>query len=274
MIQFPVDPVAVQIGSFQIRWYSVSIVVAVLWLIYWCRQQIRKGARLKFDNVLTLATIGIPSGIIFARLLHVLDDIVIQAQAGQTSIYISNPASIIGGEGLTIWGAVLGAALGIWIYCLITRKQSGYLFDLLAPGIIIAQAIGRVGCLLNGCCFGTPTILPWGFMYTNPNSLAYGIPPSHPVVLYEIIFDVLLFVVLLRLRGKFKPDGALFLIYLSLYSAWRFGIDFLRAGTPFLVGLHQSQFIGVVILLAAGIWMAIKMRTASNRQPLTELLPD
>ncbi|HXY74614.1 MAG TPA: prolipoprotein diacylglyceryl transferase [Dehalococcoidales bacterium] len=267
MIQFPVDPVAVYIGSFQIRWYSIFMALAVLWLIFWSWLQIRKGAKLTNDNMLTMAIVGIPSGIVFARLLHVFDDIVIQAQAGQTSAYISNPASIVGGSGLTIWGAILGAALGIWIYCKITRKQTGYLFDVLAPGIIIAQAIGRVGCLLNGCCYGTPTSLPWAFLYTNPNSLAFGIPPSHPTVIYEILFDILLFFILLRLRGKLKPDGALFIVYLSLYSAWRIGDDFLRTGTPFLLGLHEAQFIGLLIVLISIPWIIIKMRPADKVKP-------
>ena len=267
MIQFPVDPVAIYIGSFQIRWYSIFMALAVLWLIFWSWLQIRKGAKLTNDNMLTMAIVGIPSGIVFARLLHVFDDIVIQAQAGQTSAYISNPASIVGGSGLTIWGAILGAALSIWIYCKITKKQTGYLFDVLAPGIIIAQAIGRVGCLLNGCCYGTPTSLPWAFLYTNPNSLAFGIPPSHPTVIYEILFDILLFFILLRLRGKLKPDGALFIVYLSLYSAWRIGDDFLRTGTPFLLGLHEAQFIGLLIVLISIPWIIIKMRPADKVKP-------
>jgi phosphatidylglycerol---prolipoprotein diacylglyceryl transferase len=264
MIQFPVDPVAIQIGSFSIRWYSVFIGLAVLWLIYWCWLQIRRGANLTINNVQTLAMVGVPSGLVFARLLHIFDDIIIQSQSGQTSMYISNPALIFGGEGLTVWGAVLGAALGIWVYCKITKKQTGYLFDVIAPGIIIAQAIGRVGCLFNGCCYGTLTHLPWAFLYTNPNSLAFGIPPSHPTVLYEILFDILLFFILLRLRGKFKPDGALFLIYISLYSVWRIGIDFLRTGTPFLFGLHEAQFIGVLILFVTIPWMIIKMRLETD----------
>jgi phosphatidylglycerol---prolipoprotein diacylglyceryl transferase len=273
MIQFPVSPIAIQIGSFQIQWYSLFVALAVLWLIYWCWLQIRKGAKLTIDNVLTLAIVGVPSGIVFARLLHVFDDIIIQVQTGQTSIYISNPSLIFGGEGLTVWGAVLGAALGIWIYCKVTKKQTGYLFDVLAPGIIIAQAIGRVGCLFNGCCYGTPTVLPWAFLYTNPASLAFGIPPSHPTVLYEIFFDIILFLVLLRLRGKLKPDGALFVVYISLYSAWRIGIDFLRTGTPFLFGLHEAQFIGVLILLIAIPWMIFRMRPTGSILQDSDTIP-
>jgi phosphatidylglycerol---prolipoprotein diacylglyceryl transferase len=262
MIQFPFSPVAFKLGSIEVRWYGIFMAVAVIWLIFWAWLQIRRGTKISFDSILTLAIVAIPSGIIFSRLLHVLDDIVIAANEGTTSGFISNPASIIGGEGLTIWGAVLGASLGIWIYCKFKKIKVGYLFDMLAPGIIIAQAIGRVGCLFNGCCPGTYTDLPWGLVYTNPASPLFQTYPTHPAVVYEIIFDVIVFLVLLKLRGKLKPDGAIYVMYISLYSAWRIGIDLLREGTTFLFGLHQSQFIGVVILVVAIPWMIIKMRPA------------
>jgi phosphatidylglycerol:prolipoprotein diacylglycerol transferase len=218
--------------------------------------------------MLTLALVGIPSGIVFARILHVVDNIVVAKTSHDPYVlakvfdYTQDWPRIIGGEGLTAWGAVLGASLGCWIYCKIAKIKIGYVFDLIAPAIIMAQAIGRVGCLLNGCCYGTPTTLPWGLEYTNPQSLGYGAGITHPTVVYEIIFNVLAFVVLLKLRGKFKPEGSLYLIYLSLYSVWRLGIDFLRDGTPFLFGLHQAQVISIIILLIAVPWMAMNTRLA------------
>lgn len=268
MIQFPVNPIAFQIGQFTLRWYGLFLALAVVWLIFWMWWQIRKGAKITPDTMLTLALVGIPSGIIFARLVHVLDNIVVAklhpelALSGQVFDYTQDWARIIGGEGLTAWGAVLGASLGVWIYCKLAKVKIGYVFDLLAPAIIMAQAIGRIGCLLNGCCYGVATTLPWGLEYTNPQSLGFGAGVTHPTVVYEIIFNVLAFVVLLKLRGKFKPEGSLYLIYLSLYSAWRLGIDFLRDGTPFLFGLHQAQVISIVILLIAVPWMAKNTRWA------------
>jgi len=267
-MQFPVDPVAFQIGSFTLRWYGLFLALAVVWLIFWLWWQIRKGAKITVDTMLTLALVGIPSGIVFARILHVVDNIVVAKTSHDPYVlarvfdYTQDWSRIIGGEGLTAWGAVLGASLGCWIYCKIAKIKIGYVFDLIAPAIIMAQAIGRVGCLLNGCCYGTPTTLPWGLEYTNPQSLGYGVGVTHPTVVYEIIFNVLAFVVLLKLRGKFKPEGSLYLIYLSLYSVWRLGIDFLRDGTPFLFGLHQAQVISIVILLIAVPWMAMNTRLA------------
>ncbi len=268
MIQFPINPIAFQIGQFTLRWYGLFLALAVVWLIFWMWWQIRKGAKITLDTMLTLALVGIPSGIIFARLVHVLDNIVVAklhpelALSGQVFDYTQDWARIIGGEGLTAWGAVLGASLGVWIYCKLAKVKIGYVFDLIAPAIIMAQAIGRIGCLLNGCCYGKATTLPWGLEYTNPQSLGFGAGVTHPTVVYEIIFNVLAFVALLKLRGKFKPEGSLYLIYLLLYSGWRLGIDFLRDGNPFLFGLHQAQVISIVILLIAVPWMAKNTRWA------------
>jgi len=226
---------------------ALAVVVLVLWAVW----QVRRGANLSYDTIITAALVGIPSGVIISRLLHVLD---------QLDFYIRNPGLIIGGEGLTIWGAVLGATLGIWIYSRFSKLNFGYFADLLAPGVVLAQAIGRVGCTLNGCCYGIETSLPWGVVYTHPKSLAPLGVAVHPTQIYEIIYLMIIFGVLFSLRGRFKPDGSLFLIYLSLYSLWRIGIDFIREGAPLLFGLHQAQIIAIIVLLIAVPVLALKAR--------------
>jgi phosphatidylglycerol:prolipoprotein diacylglycerol transferase len=194
--------------------------------------------------------------------LHVVDDLV---QKGSQSIYYQNPGGIIGGSGLTAWGGVLGAALGIWIYSKFARFSFGAFADLLAPGIILGQAVGRVGCLINGCCYGAVTHSWASFTYSNPDSFAPLGFPTQPVVGYEIVFNLIVFAVLLILRRRFKPDGSLFLIYLSLYSIWRLGSDFLRAGSPFLLGLHQAQFIAIILLVISVPQLAIKTRLLKKK---------
>jgi len=278
-MNFPVNPIALQIGSFQLRWYGLMLALCVVWLIFWAWWQVtRRGAKLSVDTVFTLALVGIPSGIVFSRLLHVVDNIVIAKMhpelvaTGAVIDYTQNWIKVIGGEGLTAWGAVLGASLGIWVYCKIAKVKIGYLFDLMAPGIIMAQAIGRIGCLFNGCCYGVPTTLPWGLAYTNPNTLAPLGISTQPTVIYEMLFNVAVFFVLLKLRGRFKPAGSLYLIYLSFYSAWRLGIDFLRTGNPFLFNLHQAQFISIIILLIAVPWMLKNTRLARPEE-MAELTP-
>lgn len=251
MISIGISPVAFTIGSISIRWYGIFITLAILVVVSWALRAVRKQSRLSYDSVITAAMIGIPSGVIISRLLHVVD---------RWSYYSQNPGQIVGTAGLTIYGAVLGATLGVWIYSKLSRLQFGYLVDLLAPGIILSQAVGRVGCTLNGCCYGLETSLPWGVIYTHPDSFGPLRIAVHPTQVYEIIFCLIGFAVLLKLRGRLRPEGSLFLVYLSLYSAWRFGISFLRDGTVFLLGLQQAQVIGLIVLAIAISLLAYRTR--------------
>ncbi len=239
MISIGINPIAFTVGSLAIRWYGIFITLAIGVLILWMLWQVRKGGKLSYDRVLTAALVGIPSGIIVSKALHVWD---------RMDHYRYYPEQMWTTEGLTIWGAVLGGALGIWIYSKVARFQFGYLADVLAPGILLAQAVGRIGCTINGGCYGIETSLPWGFVYTHMESYAPLGVATHPVVVYEMIFLLITFGVLLKLRGRLQPDGSLFLAYLGVYSLWRVGIDFLREGTDFLFGLHQAQVIGLVVL--------------------------
>lgn len=254
MITVDINPVAFTIGSIEVGWYGIMVTLAVITLVVWALLSVKKNPRLSYDVVINAALVGIPSGAIISRLLHVID---------LWDYYWQNPGRIVGGSGLTIWGAVLGAALGIWIYSRITKRSFRYLADVITPGIILAQAVGRVGCTILGDDYGYPTTLPWGFVYTSPNSPAneaMGLTPTHPVVVYEIFYALIMFAILLILRKKLRPDGSLFLVYLALYSVWRIGSDFLREGTDFLFGLHQAQFIGVVVLIIAVVLLVMRTR--------------
>ena len=252
MIYIDVNMVAFTIGTFNVGWYGIMVALAVITLVTWALLSVKKDPRLSNDMVINAALVGIPSGVIFSRLLHVIDF---------WDYYIQNPGQIIGGEGLSIWGAVLGATIGIWLFSLISKKFSfGHLADVLAPGIILAQAIGRVGCTLNGCCYGKLTDLPWAIVYTNPSTHGPIGIPVHPTQIYEIIYNLIVFGILFKLRGRLKPDGSLFLVYLALYSVWRLGIDFIRDGTPFLFGLHQAQVVSIVVLLITIPLLAIRTR--------------
>lgn len=240
MITVSISPIAFTIGSMSVRWYGIMVALAVLVLVLWMLWEVKKGAKLSYETIITAALVSIPSGIIFARFLHVID---------LWDYYVANPGEIIGFSGLAIFGSILGAALGVWICSRFLHYRFGYLADLLAPGIILAQAIGRVGCTINGCCYGKATSLPWGFVYTHPQSYAPLGVAVHPTQVYEILFLVALFVFIFKFRKRFKPDGSLFLVYLGFYSVWRIGIDFIRDGTSFLFGLHQAQVVGIIVLL-------------------------
>jgi phosphatidylglycerol:prolipoprotein diacylglycerol transferase len=262
MININIDPVA----FWNVRWYGIMVALGILVLILWAVWQVRRGAKLTNDTVFTAALVGIPSGIVFSRLLHVVD---------LWGYYSQHPGEIIGGSGLTIYGAVLGTALGIWVYSKFAKIRYGYLADVITPGIILAQAIGRVGCTINGCCYGTETTLPWAIIYNHPNALAPLGVATHPVVVYEIIYLMIIFGVVLALRNRLKPDGSLFMVYLSLYSVWRLGIDFLRVGTSFVFGLHEAQVIGIITLaiIIPVLILRTRMVKAEALIPIDEQTP-
>jgi phosphatidylglycerol:prolipoprotein diacylglycerol transferase len=251
LITIGVNPVAFTIGDISVRWYGVMVALAVVVLILWMVWRIRRGADISYDSLLTVALVAIPSGIIISRLLHVID---------LWGFYMANPGLLLGFGGLTIWGAILGATLGIWIYSRFSDFKFGYFMDLITPGILLAQVIGRVGCTINGCCYGKATSLPCGVVYTNPDSYAPLGIAVHPTQVYEIIFLLIVFGVLFWLRRRFRPEGSLFLIYLSLYSMWRLGVGFLRDGTDFLFGLQQAQVVGIVVLLIVVPILVVRTR--------------
>jgi len=253
-----VDPVIFRLGPISIGWYGLMVALAVFTVVGWVVWQNSRIHKLSSDTVFTGALIGIPSGVVFSKILHIID---------QWSYYTQNPGKILSGEGLTIWGAVLGAAIGVWIYARVAKHfRFTLLGDIIAPGIILSQAIGRVGCTLNGCCYGLENHSSLAIIYTNPNSYGPLGVPVLPTQVFEIIFNLIVFGILLSLRGRLKPEGAIFTIYLAFYAAWRLGIDFIREGTPFLFGLHQAQFIGVVILAITIPIIIMKVRWVSKEE--------
>lgn len=254
MITIGVDPVA----FLNVRWYGIMVALAAAIVVLWVMWEVRRGAKLPYETIFTAALIAVPSGVIISRLLHVID---------MWGYYSQNPGQIIGASGLTIYGAIIGAVLGIWVYSKFSHFRFAYFADLVAPGVILAQAVGRIGCTINGCCYGVPTSLPWGVAYTNPASYAPLGIAVHPTQIYEIIYLLIIFGVIFSLRGWLKPEGSLFLVYISLYSLWRIGIDFLREGTPFFLGLHQAQIIGIIVLAIAIPILALRTRWVGRKLP-------
>ena len=253
MITISINPVAFHIGAYEVRWYGIIVALGVAALILWVWRQLRgKWAELPKPPEITVIVPAIVSGIVVSKLFHVID---------RWDYYSQNPGQVFSGGGLSIYGAVIGTSLFFLIYSKVRHYPFGFFADLAAPGIILAQTIGRIGCTINGCCYGRPAPewLPWSMVYTHPNSYAPLGVALYPTQPYEIIFCLIGFAILLRLRRRLKPDGALFLVYLTLYSAWRVGIDFLREGTPFIPGLHQAQFISVIVLAVTIPILALRM---------------
>ncbi len=230
---------------------ALAVATLVVWAWYFTT---RKGG-VTTEQVMAAALWMIPLGLVGARLVHVVD---------KFGYYWDHPTEIFGFAGLAIFGTILGGIVGAWIYCRLRHVRFGPLADLVAPGAVLAQAIGRVGCTINGCCCGKPTSLPWAFTWTNPNSDAVSCAPLgtaiHPTEVYELLGDLLIFALLFWVfRGRVKPSGSLLAIYLLLYSALTFTVRFWRADvTPFAGPVEEGQLIAAIVFVLAAAWLVIK----------------
>lgn len=249
MITIGLDPNLPTLGPLTPTWHGLFTLLAVVAGIAVALILARR-AELPEEQVYATALWGIPGGIIGARLVHVID---------QWPYYAANPAAILGLSGTSLYGALLGGALAGALYARVKGFPVGRMADVAAPAMLVAQIIGRIGCLINGDAYGSPTSLPWGIVYTHPNAAAPLGVAGHPAPAYEILWDLIVLGVLWRLRGKAGKPGALFFLYLVLYSAGRFFITFWRENTVVAMGLQQAHIIALLIM-AVGLPALLYLR--------------
>ena len=249
MLDIDLNPILFSFGSFEIRWYGVMIVLAVMAAI---GISLLEAKRRNFsqDVIWDIGLWAVIGGIIGARLLHVID---------KWDFYVNHPDQLLNFAGLAVWGAVLGGGLAILIYCLVKKISFWRLGDIVAPGAIMAQAIGRVGCTINGCCYGDTCDLPIAVIYQNPNSYAPQGVPIYPTQEFHMIWNLIGFAVLWLIRKKLKPDGALFLIWLIFFAVGDYAIRFFRGDTtPFMFGLPEAQVVDIGVAAVAVVMLIVK----------------
>ncbi len=243
-----IDPVIFHLGAFELRWYSLAITLAIVVAVL-IAAHLGKRKGIVTEEIYSLALWVVLGGIVGGRLFHVID---------HWEHYANNPLQILGFQGLAIWGALVGGGVAILVYSRIRHIPLGRLADVVAPGLLVAQIIGRFGCIVNGDAYGGVTSVPWAFIYVNPGasipSSLFGMP-THPYPVYEMIWNAIALLVILRLERHFKKDGLVFLSYLSLYSAGRFVLTFVRQENQFLWGLQQAQIIALLIFIISVIAM-------------------
>lgn len=216
---------------------------------------------LKKETIIDLAPYLIIFGILGARIYYC---------ALNYDFYLRFPTEIIAIRhgGISIHGAIIGGAFGLWLFATRHKLNFKKLFDTVAVGLPLAQAIGRWGNFFNSEAFGTPTNLPWK-LYIAPqyrpipyqNDLFF-----HPAFLYESVLDIVIFVILFLMakNNKIKKDGNLVLLYLVLYSIVRIFVESFRIDSvKYVLGQPVAIFVSVGIIILSIILFFINNRQRS-----------
>lgn len=247
--------IAFEAGPFTIRWYSIMILIAVLAGIFVAMKEAKRHGE-DPDNVLTFMVIALPLGILGARLYHVFSS---------WSFYSQNPELIFAiwktGGGLGIYGALAGGALGAFIFQRWKKVDILRWLDIIAPSIILGQAIGRWGNFFNQELYGYPTDLPWGITIDPAHRLPgfESFERFHPLFLYESLLNFLGFFILMfvaRRYGDRLPKGSILLIYTIYYSTVRMVLEGMRIESEVwtIGGIPTARWIcGVAIVTAVSI---------------------
>ena len=235
-------PVLFRIGNVAIYSYGFMLAVGVaVSLVLIMRQAKKEG--IDEEPVLDLTIISVLAGLIGARLFYVF--------FYDWDYYRLNLLQILDfrNEGLVWYGAFILGAVAAIVYMRIKKLPFWRMIDLVAPYLAVGYAFGRIGCFLNGCCFGTPTMMPWGVVFPG-----LDLVPRHPSQLYSALLSLGLFIYLLRLYPRRRFDGQVFLTYIIGYAILRFGVEFFRENLLVWAGFSIAQVVAAGILVIAGVF--------------------
>ncbi|MGQ9408642.1 prolipoprotein diacylglyceryl transferase [Mycolicibacterium gilvum] len=255
------------LGPFPLRAYALCIIVGIVAaLVIGDRRWVARGG--EPGVIYDIALWAVPFGLIGGRLYHVITDWPTYFGDGG-----AGPAAAlrIWDGGLGIWGAVALGAVGAWIACRRRGIPLPAFGDAIAPGIVLAQAIGRLGNYFNQELYGRETTVPWGLeIYERRNSAGVldslnGISTGeligvvHPTFLYELLWNLLVFAVLILVDRRFKiGHGRLFALYVAGYCAGRFWIELMRSDTAtLLAGIRVNTFTATFVFVAAVVYVIV-----------------
>jgi len=265
-ITVDIDPVAVALGPIAIRWYGLAYILAITVGIWFAKPFAeRRGiSREQFDE--TAIVCGI-AGFVGGRLYFVVQN--------DPSKYLADPLRVleVWRGGMAFFGAIFAVLLALVAISWVRKLPLGSMLDTAAFFAIIGQPIGRLGNVANGDILGPPTDLPWGVIYTHPDSFA---PTSttayHPAMVYEMIANLVILAILVPLRHRLH-HGWFALAYLALYGVSQLVVFIWRSEPVVFAGLRQGQVSGVAVLLAVVAVAAFRLRR-SRGSVTGEATPD
>lgn len=271
------------IGPIQIRFYALCILLGIVLAVFVTEKRWKRMGG-NFDQILDIALCAVPSGFIGARLYHV----------------VTTPERFFGPHGdsaeilriwnggLGIWGGVLLGGLAAWAWCRHKHYPTALLADCVAPGLLIAQAVGRLGNWFNQELYGAPTTLPWG-LKLNMTGSAIGhaercydgqtCPTGtlfHPTFLYEMIWNLVGAALIIWIGHKAKERlnaGSLFAIYIMWYTLGRTWIEALRIDFAHeFLGVRINVWVSAIVFILGGVAFIVIQRVGSTATRLSERL--
>jgi phosphatidylglycerol:prolipoprotein diacylglycerol transferase len=259
-----VHPRLFEIGPYTIYTYGVLLAAAYLLGLQLALVRSKK-AGLDAGRVPDLGVYIVIAALVGAKLLLL---------AVNYNYFRSNPKEVLVlvRSGGVFYGGLIAATLVAFWYIRRHRLPLWTTCDMFAPGIALGHVIGRLGCLMAGCCFGVPTTKPWGITFTDPfAAVNVGTPlnvPLHPTQLYEAGAELVILVLLLATERRGKFAGRTFWLYMLLYAISRFIIEFYRGDERgVIMGFSTSQFISL-ILAPLSLIMLIVLSRRESRDPL------
>ncbi|MDV7356234.1 prolipoprotein diacylglyceryl transferase [Rhodococcus sp. NPDC019627] len=269
------------VGPLALRAYALFIIVGIVVAIFWGdRRWVARGG--EKGTVLDIAIWAVPFGLIGGRLYHVLTDWPTYFGEGGDPV----DALKIWQGGLGIWGAVALGGVGAWIGCRRRGIPLPALGDAVAPPILLAQAIGRIGNYFNQELYGRETDVAWGLEIFERRNDAGQVHPElidgvstgqvafvvHPTFLYEALWNVLIVILLVWVDRRFRiGHGRLFALYVAGYCAGRFWIELMRSDHASLIaGVRVNSFTSAIVFVAAVVYV---FAATKGREDPAELQP-
>lgn len=261
------DLLGYTLGPFTLHTYGVLLAIAFLAGLFVASRQAKR-AGLDSARITDMAVWVLIAGLLGAKVLLVVVD---------WRYFTANPGELfmLFKSGGVFYGGLLGGILVAWWYIRRHQLPGWRVADVLAPGVVLGQAVGRLGCFAAGCCWGEPAAVPWAVTFTDVYAArAVGTPldtPLHPSQIYESLAAFLIFAFLLWLAPRKKFHGQVILAYVTLYSAARFGLEFLRGdpdrGSWFRGALSTSQLIAILLILGAALLLPRLLHTQQVEKP-------